>query len=68
MEGSGGGKKAAASNMQRCGLDFYRQIGRQGDKVSRGGGFASNPQMAVECGRLGGRASRRTKKQMEAER
>lgn len=63
-----GGKKAAASNKQRYGLDFYRLIGRKGGKISRGGGFAANHELAVEKGRLGGLNSRKGKKQTEAER
>lgn len=56
-----GGLKAAATNKARYGLNFYGQIGRKGGKISRGGGFASNPQLAVEAGRKGGKASRRGK-------
>lgn len=56
-----GGRKAAATNKQRYGLAFYEQIGRKGGKISRGGGFAVNPELAREAGRKGGRASRRTK-------
>jgi uncharacterized protein len=54
-----GGMKAAQTNKQRYGLDFYEQIGRAGGTKSRGGGFAKNRQLAVEAGRRGGRASRR---------
>ena len=54
-----GGLKAAASNRQRYGSDFYRTIGRAGGKISRGGGFASNPELAREAGRRGGITSRR---------
>jgi general stress protein YciG len=61
-----GRKKTAATNKQRYGLDFYKQIGRKGGKVSRGGGFASSRELATEARRKGGLASRRTKKQMEA--
>ena len=57
-----GGRKAAATNKQRYGLNFYEQIGRKGGKISRGGGFAMNRDLAVEAGRKGGKASRRTKK------
>lgn len=56
---AGGGKKAAATNKQRYGMNFYEVIGRKGGTISRGGGFAKNRQLAVEAGRKGGRASRR---------
>jgi general stress protein YciG len=56
-----GGLKAAATNKMRYGLSFYEQIGRKGGKISRGGGFAVNRDLAVEAGRKGGRASRRGK-------
>lgn len=55
-----GGQKAAATNKQRYGHTFYQQIGRKGGKMSRGGGFALNHELAVEAGRKGGAASRRT--------
>jgi hypothetical protein len=56
-----GGRKAAATNKQRYGLMFYEQIGRKGGMISRGGGFAHDPELAREAGRRGGKASRRTK-------
>jgi general stress protein YciG len=56
-----GGHKAAATNKQRYGLQFYEQIGRKGGKISRGGGFAVNRELAVEAGRKGGKSSRRKK-------
>jgi general stress protein YciG len=56
-----GGIKAAATNKQRYGMNFYEQIGRKGGTISSGGGFAKNRELAVEAGRKGGRASRRTK-------
>jgi general stress protein YciG len=56
-----GGRKAAATNKQRYGLAFYEQIGRKGGQISRGGGFASDTDLAREAGRKGGKASRRTK-------
>lgn len=56
-----GGQKAAATNKQRYGMNFYEQIGRKGGAISSGGGFAKNRELAVEAGRKGGKASRRTK-------
>jgi general stress protein YciG len=53
-----GGKKAAATNKQRYGLNFYPQIGRKGGKVSRGGGFSRNRDLAREMGAIGGKWSR----------
>jgi general stress protein YciG len=61
-----GGKKTAATNKMRYGMDFYKLIGHKGGKVSRGGGFAANRDLAMEAGRKGGLASRRTNEQMEA--
>jgi general stress protein YciG len=62
-----GGHKAAATNKQRYGLNFYEQIGAKGGKISRGGGFAMNRELAVEAGRRGGKASRRRKPATPAE-
>jgi general stress protein YciG len=56
-----GGHKAAATNKQRYGLNFYESIGRKGGKISRGGGFAANRELAVEAGRKGGKVGRRKK-------
>ncbi len=56
-----GGRKAAATNKMRYGANFYELIGRRGGKVSRGGGFAKDPELARVAGAKGGRASRRTK-------
>ncbi|GAP53475.1 hypothetical protein AHiyo6_00400 [Arthrobacter sp. Hiyo6] len=54
-----GGRKAAQTNKERYGEDFYTKIGRKGGHISRGGGFAMDRDLAVEAGRKGGRASRR---------
>jgi general stress protein YciG len=54
-----GGLAAAETNLQRYGKNFYREIGKKGGKLSKGGGFASNPELAVTAGRKGGQASRR---------
>jgi general stress protein YciG len=56
-----GGRKAAQTNKQRYGANFYEQIGRAGGTKSRGGGFAKNRDLAVIAGRKGGQASRRKK-------
>lgn len=63
-----GGLKAAKTNKQRYGSDFYQKIGAMGGAKSRGGGFAYDRALAREAGKLGGKASRRTAiKQVEAE-
>ena len=63
-----GGLKAAKTNKERHGADFYVKIGRAGGLKSRGGGFASSHERAVRAGRKGGKASRKTAiKQVEAE-
>lgn len=56
-----GGVRAMKTNKQLYGEDFPRKIGRLGGRISRGGGFAMNHELAVEAGRKGGRASRRRK-------
>lgn len=54
-----GGLKAAKTNKAKYGDDFYKRIGATGGKVSRGGGFAHDPEMARLAGRLGGLNSRK---------
>lgn len=54
-----GGKKAAKTNMQKHGSDFYAEIGRKGGKNGHTGGFAANRDLAVIAGRKGGLKSRR---------
>lgn len=64
-----GGIKAAATNKQRYGLNYYEQIGRKGGKISRGGWFhpdyvdpltgKTGHENAVEAGKKGGQAYRR---------
>lgn len=58
-----GGEKAAQTNKKRYGKEFYVRIGALGGKISRGGGFAANPELAREAGRKGGLKSRKTKNQ-----
>ena len=63
-----GGKKAAQSNMERHGKNFYKEIGSKGGKNSKKGGFASEKigkdgltgaERARLAGAKGGRKSRR---------
>lgn len=54
-----GGKKAAATNMNKYGSDFYAEIGRKGGRNGHTGGFAANPELAREAGRKGGKISKR---------
>lgn len=54
-----GGQKAAATNLERHGKDFYREIGAKGGRNGHTGGFASNPELAKIAGARGGRISKR---------
>lgn len=54
-----GGKKAAETNKRRYSEDFYKKIGRMGGLKSRGGGFATNRDLARIAGAKGGRNSKR---------
>ena len=62
-----GAAKAAQTNKERHGEDFYQRIG----KLSNAGwekngrkprGFAANPELARSAGRKGGRISRKGEK------
>lgn len=55
------GLKAAATNIERHGKDFYERIGRKGGKAGKTGGFTTNPELAKIAGRKGGLISRRGK-------
>lgn len=54
-----GGLKAAATNIERHGKDFYKEMGRKGGKAGKTGGFAANPKLAKIAGRKGGLISSR---------
>lgn len=54
-----GGEKAAQTNKRLYGANFYERIGKLGGQISRGGGFAKNPELARIAGRRGGKASHR---------
>ena len=54
-----GGMKAAITNKQRHGEDFYAKIGQKGGQNGHTGGFAGNPELARRAGAIGGKISRR---------
>lgn len=54
-----GGAKAAATNKNKYGKDFYARIGSMGGKIGRTGGFYANRDLARQAGRKGGLKSRR---------
>ena len=56
-----GGVKAALTNKNRHGSDFYAKIGAKGGKKGTTGGFAANRELARIAGAKGGRVSRRGK-------
>lgn len=56
-----GGIKAAATNKEKYGSEFYANIGRKGGQNGHTGGFAANPELAKEAGRKGGAISKRGK-------
>ena len=55
-----GGKKAAKTNKELYGEDFYKRIGSKGGRNGHTGGFACNPALAREAGKIGGLLSRRS--------
>lgn len=63
-----GGLKAAKTNLERHGADFYKRMGQKGGQNGHTGGFAANKvgkdgltgrERARVAGRKGGRISRR---------
>ena len=54
-----GSKKAALTNKERHGKDFYARIGSKGGKMGHTGGFYANRELARKAGAKGGRISRR---------
>lgn len=52
-----GGYKAAKTNKELYGKDFYVIQGRKGGKKSRGGGWTGRPDLARLAGAKGGKAS-----------
>jgi len=56
-----GGLKAARTNRERFGKDWYARIGSIGGKNGHTGGFAANPELARIAGSKGGKISKRGK-------
>lgn len=56
-----GGLKAAKTNKEKHGADFYKRIGAEGGRNGNTGGFYSNRELARIAGIKGGRISRRRK-------
>lgn len=56
-----GALKARDTNYNKYGKDFFKNIGRIGGQNGHTGGFAANPELAKEAGRIGGAISRRGK-------
>ena len=56
-----GGYKAATTDKQKYGAEFYRAIGRIGGHRGHSGGFAANPELAKIAGSIGGKRSKRGK-------
>lgn len=54
-----GGLKARDTNYKLHGEDFYRRIGRTGGIKKVKKGFAMNRELAIECGKKGGKISKR---------
>lgn len=54
-----GGIKAAKTNLEKHGADFYKRIGSKGGRNGHTGGFAANRALASIAGRKGGLISRR---------
>lgn len=54
-----GGLKAAKTNKERHGQDFYKRIGAKGGQNGNTGGFAANRELARIAGAKGGKISRR---------
>lgn len=62
-----GGYKCRNTIINRFGADYYKVMGRKGGLVcGTKKGFASNPDLAREAGRKGGKISRRGKAKHES--
>ena len=47
-----GGMKAAITNKEKQGKDFYKRIGAKGGRNGHTGGFYNNPELARRAGRI----------------
>lgn len=58
-----GAKKAAKTNKEKYGADYYRHLGHLGGSAitDKPRGFAANPELAKRAGRIGGKRSKRGK-------
>lgn len=56
-----GGKNARDTLYKKYGKDHYRLMGAKGGRISRGGGFTNNRELARIAGSKGGKVSRRGK-------
>lgn len=54
-----GGQKAAKTNKEKYGENYYADIGAKGGRNGHTGGFATNRALASMAGRKGGLKSRR---------
>lgn len=57
-----GGLRAAATNRDKHGADFYSRIGAAGGRLGTTGGFFANRELASIAGAKGGRISKRKAK------
>ena len=54
-----GGAKAARTNIEKYGKDFYKNMGRKGGQNGHTGGFYANPELKRIAGAIGGLRSSR---------
>jgi len=64
---STGALKARETVLKKYGADYYARIGRKGGANGHTGGFYGNPEKARECGRLGGKMSKRGQAKAKAQ-
>lgn len=62
-----GGLKAAQTNKERYGKDWYAKIGARGGRRGHTGGFYANRELAKRAGSIGGRRSKRGPSKKDAE-